>query len=255
MEKQLYAVACCFLLLCCAACLPKPKTPIEIKSNQLKIGGSIPNDPATENFIQPFRQSINTIIDQPLSYTPKTLSKTDGQLESSLGNLVADLAKKQVDALLKDRLENPIDFVLLNFGGLRASIPSGTVSARNAFTVMPFENELVVVTLDYTKIRELVHYLARDQKAHPVSNLQLRIHKNTNQAAAIQIGNQPLDRNKTYQVLTTDYLQQGGDHMTFFKNPIGVFATNYKLRNAMIDYFKTVDTLRTTLDQRLRYVQ
>ena len=46
-----------------------------------------------------------------------------------------------------------------------------------------------------------------------------------------------------YYVATSDYLANGGDNMTFFKESTIKFDIEYKLRNMLIDYFKKVDIL------------
>jgi len=59
-----------------------------------------------------------------------------------------------------------------------------------------------------------------------------------------------LNPERTYNVATSDYLVSGGDNMGFFKNNTSVTNTDYLIRNAMIDYFKKVDTLAPKVDNR-----
>ena len=121
---------------------------------------------------------------------------------------------------------------------------------ENAFNLMPFENGLVVVELTADKIKELATYLIKSNKAHPLSkHINLAI---TKTGYSLKINNKPLEEDKTYFVLTSDYLQNGGDNMIFFKNPVSIINIDYKLRNAIIDYFKETDTLKTVLDGRFR---
>jgi hypothetical protein len=54
-------------------------------------------------------------------------------------------------------------------------------------------------------------------------------------------------------VATSDYLVTGGDNMTFFTEALSKTETDYKIRNAIIDYFSKVDTLTPKVD--LRYYQ
>ena len=96
-------------------------------------------------------------------------------------------------------------------------IPEGKVTVETAYKLMPFENNLVVVTLTGEKVKELITYFIKGKKAHPLSqHVELTINgENYN----LTINNQPFDPHKTYTVLTSDYLQNGGDSMYFFKNP------------------------------------
>jgi len=38
--------------------------------------------------------------------------------------------------------------------------------------------------------------------------------------------------------------------MAFFNNPVNLYKTDYKIRNAMIDYFKKIDTIKAKIDDR-----
>jgi len=66
----------------------------------------------------------------------------------------------------------------------------------------------------------------------------------------VNIQGVPFDENRHYYVATSSYLTQGGDDMSFFKDALSISPTDYYIRNAMIDYFNTVDTLRPKRDER-----
>jgi 5'-nucleotidase len=38
--------------------------------------------------------------------------------------------------------------------------------------------------------------------------------------------------------------------MNFFADPVNRYDLDYKIRNAMVDYFKKIDTLEAKLDNR-----
>ena len=113
---------------------------------------------------------------------------------------------------------------------------------------MPFENSLVVVELTADKIKELVNYLIENKKAHPLSkHIKLVI---TKEGYELTINDKIIEDSKTYFVLTSDYLQNGGDLMNFFKDPVKLYKLDYKVRNAIIDYFEEIDTIKVKLDNR-----
>ena len=249
MKNTLFVIITTFCLLSCKQSAVELK---EIKANQIKTDSLITNNDSISQFIAQYRDYLNKQLDSVLTVTSADLTKNDGELESSLGNLMADISFEQAQAIFNKRYEKHIDFVLLNHGGIRAPIPKGNVTSRNAFEVMPFENELVVVELTPEKIDDLLNYLAKTKKAHPISNLELRIARDKDEVQHVSI-NAEAFYEKNYFVLTTDYLQQGGDKMTFFANPVNLYKTDYKLRNAMIDYFKNTDSLAVKLDKRFTY--
>ena len=237
------------------SCKQQPVSVSKITSEQQKIDSTLTSNKEVEAFIAPYRDHLNKTLDSVLCIAKKNHTKSDAPLESTLGNLVADISLQQTQPVFEKRYKKEIDFVLLNHGGLRAPILEGPVTSRTAFEVMPFENEIVVVELSNDKTKELISYLASKERAHPISNMQLVINKNAKEAKTIVINKKPFQKERTYLVLTTDYLQQGGDSMNFFKDPIALYKTDYKLRNAIIDYFKSVDTLDVQLDNRMEYAE
>lgn len=209
-------------------------------------------DTSIENFIKPYSIHINKTLDSTLAFNPFDLDKTDGELNTAIGNLMADIVLEQANPIFKSRTGEEIDLVLLNHGGIRSSIPKGAVTARTAYSVMPFENEVVVVELSGQKVKEMLTYLESNRTAHPLSGISIVVNKDYKVTEAT-IGKEDIDDNKNYFVATSDYLQQGGDNMNFFQDPVNLYRTDYKIRNALIDFFEKIDTIKTARDNR--YIQ
>jgi 5'-nucleotidase len=239
-----------FIILFIVSCKNEPQQLIKIEGKLLPINQEIEPIKEIEDFIEPYKQKVATEMNTVLSYTKIDLVRTDSPLESSLGNLMGDLCYQRANPVFNSRTGKNIDFALFNYGGLRAGISKGDVTMEHAFNLMPFENGLVVVELTTEKIKELVAYLIEGNRAHPLSkHFNLAV---TNTGYSLKINNKPLQENSTYYVLTSDYLQNGGDRMNFFKDPVSITNIDYKFRNAIIDYFKETDTLKTNLDGRFR---
>lgn len=162
---------------------------------------------------------------------------------------MADIVFEQANPIFNKRTSDNIDFVLLNHGGIRSIISKGNVTSRTAYEVMPFDNSIVVVDLKGAQVKELLDYLAAAKRAHPVSNLQLTIDKEFNIVDS-KINGEEIDFSKNYNVATNDYLYNGGDRMNFFQTNDSLYVLDYKIRNAMIDYFKKVDTINPKIDNR-----
>jgi len=247
MKKIIILFFTIFLLF---SCKNEPQHLVKIEGKLIPINEELTSKKAIEAIIEPFKVKVEAEMNAVLSYTPNELNRVDGKLESSLGNLMADLCFEKANPVFNSRTGKNIDFTMLNFGGIRAGISKGNITMEHAFNLMPFENELVVVELTSEKINELVNYLITSNRAHPVSkHLNLEI---TKKGYNLKINNKPIDISKTYYVLTSDYLQNGGDNMNFFKNPVSLTKIDYKVRNAIIDYFKENDTIKVNLDGRFR---
>ena len=232
------------------SCSQKNYNLTKIEGKQLPITEKDKETPEIENFIKPYRDHINTDLDNVLAYAPETLDKSTGKWQTSIGCLLADACLQKGNTIFKAREKKDIDFCLLNHGGIRAILPKGNVTTRTAFEIMPFENNLVVLALKGDQIPEIASYIIKVQKPQPLSGMTFTITKDKT-AKNILIKGKPLDKNKTYYVATNDYLANGGDSMNFFLKSTQKFDLNYKLRNVLIDYFKDVDTIPIAKDIRI----
>ncbi|MDH3321378.1 MAG: 5'-nucleotidase C-terminal domain-containing protein [Flavobacteriaceae bacterium] len=220
----------------------------KIKGQQIEVNETSVADSSFTQIIAPYKSELQNKINKILCYNPQTLSREEAALESSLGNFYADVCFQKADSIFKNKTGQSIDFSLFNYGGIRTAIPKGHIKVKNIFELMPFENKLVITELTGAQTQKLFNYLEERQEAHPVSNVQLEM--KADKLHKILINGQAFDPSKNYFVLTHDYLQHGGDHMDFFKDPVNLFSTEYKVRDALIDYLSTVDTLRFKLDGR-----
>ncbi|WP_420573130.1 5'-nucleotidase C-terminal domain-containing protein [Kordia sp.] len=244
--KKIVALFAIFLVFSCA----KEKQGISrIEGKRININDSLTSNQEIEAFIKPYRERIEKDMNKILSYAPKDMHKNDGEFETTIGNLMADLVKSQSESIYKKRKDRGIDICLLNHGGIRAPIPKGPIKTQTAFNVMPFENSIVVAELTAENIRGMVDYLAKSKRAHPIAGLTIKLDSDFNVKEAL-INGKPIEDGKTYTVVTSDYLQNGGDRMNFLKDPESLEVLDYKIRNAMIDYFKSVDTIPAKLDGR-----
>ena len=235
-----------FLLI---ACKNNSHEVSKINAKQLKIGNDIKQDSSIIQLFTPYKKKMTKEITKSLSFSTKILERTDGNLQSTLGNLVADLSYEKANELFKNKTGKTVDFSMSNYGGIRAAIMKGDVTVSNAFELMPFDNTIVVVELNYDKIKALFNYFVAKKRAHPLSkNIQLTIE---NDSYNVLINGKPIKKDRTYFVATSNYLQKGGDGMIFFSEPESLFDSNFLIRDAIVDYFESKDTLRATLDDRV----
>ncbi len=247
--KLFKLINCVFFTLIILSCKDNSIETAKVKGQRIAIDNKIETNAEIKEFITPFKEHLNKTLDSTLAYNPRAMVKSDGDLNTAISNLMADVVMEQAGPVFKSRTGNEIDMVLLNHGGIRAGLNKGKISTRSAYALMPFENEIVIAEISGAKIKEMLTYLERAKTAHPVSGIQIIMNKNYKVKSA-EIKGKKIEKDKTYFVATSDYLQQGGDNMLFFKNPVGLTKIDYKLRNAIIDYFKKVDTLKVTKDNR-----
>ena len=222
----------------------------KIKGKRIEINNEINGDKSIEEFVKPFRENVNKNLDSVISFALQTYSKSDGEYNTAIGNLMADAVFEEANPVFNKQTGQNIDFVILNHGGIRSIIPKGNITTRTAYKVMPFENSTVVVSLKGTQINEMLKYLSMAKRAHPLSKqVQITLDKDF-QVTSASIKNQPIDADRTYYVATNDYLYNGGDRMSFFHPNDSLYVLDYKIRNILIDYFKKRDTISPKIDNR-----
>ena len=221
----------------------------KITSKKIAVDSTISSSKKIDDFVDPYKTEITAKMEEVLSYTPTDLLLDDGKLQSTMGNLMADMCYKMANPVFKELTNESIDFVMLNHGGVRATIAKGNITTANAFKIMPFENEFVVAELTGAKVQELLSHFIENNRAHPFCrNIELSLKDGSYD---FKIKGEVFDKHKSYKVLTSDFLQTGGDKMYFFKNPKKLTKLNVKMRDAIIDYFKKIDTIKAVIDKRV----
>jgi 2',3'-cyclic-nucleotide 2'-phosphodiesterase (5'-nucleotidase family) len=233
-----------------ASCRTKEVHLTKIEGKQIHITAEEDQVAEIENFIRPYRQNINKDLDSVLAYCPETLDKKTINWQTTIGNLMADVTLAKGNKVFQARANKNMVICFLNHGGIRAILPKGNITARNAYKIMPFENNLVVVTLKGEQVLDILNYFISEKQAHPISGMTFVIDKN-NLPKNILVQGKIFDVKKSYYVGTNDYLANGGDNMNFFKKAIATYDLDYKLRNILIDYFTENDTIRSIQDNRI----
>jgi len=212
-------------------------------------------DPDIESKIAVYRASLEEEMNQVLAISPFAMRKASP--EGVLNNFVADLVFNIAQELYQPEDGKPIDFGLLNYGGLRTNLPEGEITRSRVFELMPFENEMVVLTLTGEKTQELFDYLAASERGMPVSGIRLGI-KNK-KIGTVLIQDQEFDPDKNYKVVTSDYLAEGGDRMRFFRDPVNYEVIGMRVRDAIILHMEREtakgNTLFSSLDGRIYIIE
>ena len=199
---------------------------------------SAKSDSASLSIIAPYKAGIDSIMNEVLCISE--IDMTKGKPESLLGNFVTDLCLQQYSDIA--------DICVMNNGGLRSSLTKGKITRGDIYTLMPFENKLVILELDKKSYLELLQYIIK-RGGEPFSGIKIRVDENG------IILSQSLDlSNNKVKVLTSDYLANGGDKMSFF-NEKKQELVGVKVRDAIINHCLANDTIASKLDNRLSIIK
>lgn len=188
--------------------------------------------------ISPYKEKMSAKMEQVIGTSEAAFIKD--LPEGSLGNFVCDILLNKFSRSEKE--QKPI--VLLNNGGLRASLPSGEIKVSHVYELMPFDNEIVSVKLSGKKMLELANYIAQ-KGGMPVAGCEIIIAKE--KAETFKINGMALDTTKSYWVISSDYLTNGGDKMEFFKNPEEIIRSGKLIRDEIILFIEEQGKLGKTI--------
>ena len=202
------------------------------------IGVKAPVDSTILTIITPYQNGIKDQMNEVLTYTKNDLKK--GRPQSTIGNFVTDLCLNYANAHL----------CVMNNGGLRTTINKGNITRGKIYELMPFENELVVLELNKSDYLGLLNYITK-RGGEPFSGVTITMDNKGN----IINNSLPVDfdSGEKLKVITSDYLANGGDKMSFFKDKEQI-KVGLKLRDAIIDYCTKTDTIDVKLDDRIKII-
>jgi 2',3'-cyclic-nucleotide 2'-phosphodiesterase (5'-nucleotidase family) len=239
MKKILFAI----VILLIGACSGPYQLAKHTDNNIRVIADSLQlYDSTIAKMIAPYKQKLDAQMNEVIGEAENTLTKElpDG----TLGNFVADAC-----LLYAQNNNAKADFSVLNSGGVRIpNIQQGPITIGKIYELMPFDNLIEVVELDGYACKELFAWIVK-WKGAPVSGIELTLANG--EAINVKINGEPFNESKTYFVATTDYVANGGDGATMFAKSKRN-SSNYKLRDAIIDYVKNKQTIKSDNNGRIK---
>ncbi|MBS1765341.1 MAG: 5'-nucleotidase C-terminal domain-containing protein [Bacteroidetes bacterium] len=243
-----------FLLLIFASCKTSSVIKSETTVYPLNQPGYTQVDSSILQLYAPYKVKVDSLMNRVLIKSDMSMEK--GIPEGLLGNISADATLLQVREIYGGNSNTSVDFCFLNNGGLRASLPKGDITVGNVYSLMPFENEAVLLTLSGETTEKLIDFIVQ-KGGMPVAGLKMQIKDSL--STNVIINGKPFDKSKTYGVVTSDYLAGGGDNLYFLNEKLKMESTGLKIRDLIIKEFedrnKKGETLNAKIEGRITYVK
>ena len=232
------------LLLIITACTTKQYAVKNIEVTRVEMDSTW--EPATPTEMQALVNSLKTkMIDETqkiIGTANQTLTK--GKPQSLLTNFTADAMLESASGLW-----GPVDFAVMNVGGIRNTLNQGEISVGEMYEIYPFNNRLVLLELQGKFVKEFFDFVAETGGVGLSKNLEVVIQDKA--VESLKIGGQAVDDNKIYRVATIDYLAEGNDGMTAFTKAVKVTDSNKLLRDILIEYIKKLTATNKAVDANL----
>ena len=176
-------------------------------------------------------------LDKPVGYTEVRLNGERADVrsgETNLGHLITDALLWKTNA----------EVALQNGGGIRASISEGEISYRDVLTVLPFGNTAYTVKLKGSDLKKVADYAAtipdgQGSKLH-VAGMTFKVEDG--KATNIKVNGVPLVMDKTYSVVTNNYMASGGDGYEMLAGKNG-YDTGFVVADVVAEYLEHLGTI------------
>ncbi|GAB3904986.1 5'-nucleotidase [Larkinella knui] len=210
-----------------------------------------PADSGMARFLQPYKQKMDQTMNEVLVQSAVPLDRA--KPESAINNMLTDAMLQYA----QQKLGQAADCSHLNYGGIRTGLPKGPIRIGNIYEVMPFDNQLVMLTLKGSMLRQFFEYFVgseADEKSLVVGGVRVVIKDNVITNLTFTNG-KTFDPNQTYTVLMSDYIADRGGKTAFLKDAVARKDFNVALRDVFIDYFRQLgqsgQPINPTIDGRI----
>lgn len=210
-------------------------------------GPDIAPDKKINEIIRKYSDKIKKEFSRVVGRTGTDLLRNpDG--ESNLGDLICDALRSDAAA----------QAAFYNSGGIRADIFKGKIRLEQAFEVMPFDNVTVSMDLTGARIREILeHSAGREFGILQVSGMKVKINPSNPKGGRVVealINGRPLEPEKTYRVVTNEFLAAGGDRYVSFRQGKNIVYGD-DVRDVFIRHLEKHSPVSPRVEGRIEIVQ
>ncbi|MSR91045.1 5'-nucleotidase C-terminal domain-containing protein [Inconstantimicrobium porci] len=179
-----------------------------------------------------FEEELKPTLNRVVGITDTDLT------HDSRGHHGTSVLGKWVCDVMKDAAKTQI--AMTNGGGIRASINKRSITMGDLYTVMPFDNTLVTMNVTGSEVKKLIEHGIYNDNIGWIQVSGIKVYYDKNKEAGNRISAMCLDDgskiedNKTYSLVTNDFMATNGDGYNF-DNAKNVVDTGVPVRDAMVE--------------------
>ena len=171
--------------------------------------------------------------------------------ESTLGDLITDAIRNEGNSSIS----------IMSAGSIRTDLYEGNITYKNIVDILPFFNDIIVKEVTGQNILDAIEYGMRNlpQKSArfpQVSGISFKVDitfdstvevdenemfvkvKGDRRVYDAKIGNEKINPNKNYTISFDNYIGEGGDGYTMFRNKEEIYNTLKPDNETLINYIK-----------------
>lgn len=192
-------------------------------------------DRELEQSLEPYRHGVDSLMRVPTGRQAAIDLPADGP---QLLNFVSDFIYNRGNKLLSANKLTKADFAIINKGGIRHDMAKGEITEGGLITMMPFTNYIQVVDIKGSDLMSVFDVMASTNGNGVSKGVDVVFDPQTKKTLSAKLNGKNIDPNKTYRVVTINYLAGGGDYMTGFTRGTIVASSKDKVFDELVDYVR-----------------
>jgi 5'-nucleotidase len=193
-------------------------------SNDVVGNGEQGDDPGVKALVDRYAAAVAPVGDRVIGHLTATAKKNDEDGESSASDLVAD----SMLAATRAADMGGAQLALVNSTGVRVDLPGGDVRYKDAFAMMPFGNNLVVMTLTGAQLKAALEQqysvplrpkATRPAVLAPSAGFTYAVDLKKpvgDRVSGMRLNGATVNPDGRYRVVLNNYLASGGDGISAF---------------------------------------
>jgi 5'-nucleotidase len=193
-------------------------------SNVIVGNGEHGDDPAVKGLVDRYAAAVAPVGNRVIGHLTATARKNDEDGESPAADLVAD----SMLAATRTAEMGGAQLALVNSTGVRVDLPGGDVRYKDAFAMMPFGNNLVVMTLTGTQLKAALEQqyaiplrakATRPAVLAPSAGFTYAVDLTKPEGSRVsdlRLNDAAVNPGGRYRVVLNNYLASGGDGISAF---------------------------------------
>jgi 2',3'-cyclic-nucleotide 2'-phosphodiesterase (5'-nucleotidase family) len=198
------------------------------------VTDSLPPDPRIDAIVHGAVSAVAGRVNQPVARIAADMQRSGDQY--ALGNLIADA----------QRWAGKGDIAVMNNGGIRANLRSGTATYGSLFEIEPFGNTLYRITARGTDVRAYIERLVGGKGEPRVHVSGVTVTYDSTRAPGARIvrltlaDGRPFRDDATYTVVMSDFMATGGDGLGLGRAALAVEPLDVVDLDALVGYLRSL---------------
>lgn len=227
---------------------PKTKRVVSSSGELVELDPArLGESPALREIVSRHAAEVGKAFDVVIATATEALGR-ESDRENALGSWMADCYRERTGA----------QAALQNGGGIRAEMPAGPVTVRTIFNIMPFDNNLVALTMKGAEFRAAVDHGVGMARIAQLSGVEAKVRRGKpagERLASLTVGGEPVDPAASYTLTTLDFLVNGGDGYSVFSRADAFEATGVLAREALLDCARRQGVIRPPRTGRIAFTE